>query len=57
MCAKIRTLPIRRSPRVIGAFPDAYSAMMLVGARLRYISTTQRGACQYLNTCKLYKMV
>ena len=28
---------IRRRTRVIGAFPDGYSAMMLVGARLRHI--------------------
>ena len=48
---------IRRRTRVIGAFPDGYSAMMLVGARHRYVSTTQWGTCQYLNTCKLYKTV
>ena len=48
---------IRRRPRVIGAFPDGYSAMMLVGARLRHISTTKWGTRQYLNTCKLYKTV
>ena len=34
---------IRRRARVIGAFPDGYSAMMLVGARLRHISTTKMG--------------
>ena len=44
---------IRRRTRVIGAFPDGYSAMMLVGARLRHISTTKWGTRQYLNTCKL----
>lgn len=32
---------IRRRTRVIGAFPDGYSAMMLVGARLKYISATK----------------
>ena len=48
---------IRRRTRVIGAFPDGYSAMMLVGAKLRHISTTKWGTRQYLNTCKLYKMV
>ena len=32
---------IRRRTRIIGAFPDGYSAMMLVGARLRHISTTK----------------
>ena len=48
---------IRRRTRVICAFPDGYSAMMLVGARLRHISTTKWGTRQYLNTCKLYKTV
>ena len=48
---------IRRRTRVIGAFPDGYSAMMLVGARRRHISTTKWGTRQYLNTCKLYKTV
>ena len=48
---------IRRRTHVIGAFPDGYSAMMLVGARLSHISTTKRGTRQYLNTCKLYKTV
>ena len=48
---------IRRRTRVIGAFPDGYSAMMLVGARLRHISTTKWGTRQYLNTCNLYKTV
>ena len=48
---------IRHRTRVIGAFPDGYSAMMLVGARLRHISTTKWETRQYLNTCKLYKTV
>ena len=37
---------IRRRTRVVGSFPDGYSAMMLVGARLRHISTTKWGTCQ-----------
>ena len=44
---------IRRRTRVVGSFPDGYSAMMLVGARLRHISTTKWGTRQYMNTCKL----
>lgn len=28
---------IRRRTRVVGSFPDGYSAMMLVGTRLRHI--------------------
>lgn len=45
---------IRRRTRVVGSFPDGYSAMMLVGARLRHISTTKWGTRQYL-ACKMYK--
>lgn len=44
---------IRRRTRVVGSFPDGNSALMLVGARLRHISTTKWGT-QYMNTCKLY---
>ena len=45
---------IRRRTRVVGSFPDGNSALMLVGARLRHISTTKWGTRQYMNTCKLY---
>ena len=34
---------IRRSPRVVGTFPDGNSALMLVCARLRYVAGTQWG--------------
>ena len=40
---------------MLGSFPDGYSAMMLVGARLRHISTTKWGTRQYLCTCKIYE--
>ena len=43
---------IRRRTRVVGSFPDGYSAMILVGARLRHISTTKWGTRQYL-ACKM----
>ena len=45
---------IRRRTRVVGSFPDGYSAIMLVGARLRHISTTKWGTRQYL-ACKTYE--
>ena len=48
---------IRGRTRVIGAFSDGYSAMMLVGARLRHILTTKWVTRLYLNTCKLYTSV
>ena len=46
---------IRRRTRVVGSFPDGHAAMMLVGARLRHISTTKWGTRQYMNTGKLYE--
>ena len=45
---------IIRRTRVVGSFPAGYSAMMLVGARLRHISTTKWGTRQYL-VCKTYE--
>lgn len=38
---------IRRRTRVVGAFPDGNSALMLVGARLRHITTV---TCQGKST-------
>ena len=46
---------IRRRTRVIGTFPDGHSAMMLVGARLRHISTTKWGTRQYMDIGKLHE--
>ena len=40
---------IRRRTRVIGAFPDGESALMLVAARLRHISTSTWSERKYLN--------
>ena len=37
---------IRRRTRVVGSFPAGFPAMMLVGARLRHISTTKWGTRQ-----------
>ncbi len=39
---------IRRRTRVVGSFPDGYSALMLVSARLRYMSTSKWGTERYL---------
>ena len=47
---------IRRRTRVVGSFPDGYSAMMLVGARLKHISTTKWGTRQYMDIGKLYEI-
>ena len=40
---------IRRRTRVVGAFPDGQSALMLVCARLRHMATTHWGQRRYLN--------
>jgi putative transposase len=40
---------IRRRTRVVGAFPDGESALMLVAARLRHIATSTWGSKRYLN--------
>jgi transposase-like protein len=39
---------VRRRTRVVGAFPDGRSALMLVAARLRYVTGTQWGKKRYL---------
>lgn len=39
---------IRRRTRVVGAFPDGHSALMLVCARLRYVSGKEWGTKRYL---------
>ena len=40
---------IRRRTRVVGAFPDGHSALMLVCARLRYMENSMWGAKLYMN--------
>ena len=39
---------IRRRTRVVGAFPDGHSALMLCAARLRHIAGTEWGQKRYL---------
>ena len=39
---------IRRRTRVVGAFPDGHSALMLVAARLRHIASTKWGKQRYM---------
>ena len=40
---------IRRRTRVVGCFPDGNSALMLVCARLRYVSGSQWGSKKYMS--------
>lgn len=44
---------IRRRTRVVGAFPDGNSALMLVAARLRHIASTKWGTRRYLDMTRL----
>jgi transposase-like protein len=44
---------IRRRTRVVGAFPDGNSALMLVAARLRHVAGTQWGSKRYLDMDRL----
>jgi transposase-like protein len=40
---------IRRRTKVVGAFPDGHSALMLCAARLRHVAGTKWGSKRYLN--------
>ena len=40
---------IRRRTRVVGAFPDGDSAVMLVAARLRHIASSKWGVRKYVS--------
>ena len=44
---------IRRRTRVVGAFPDGHSALMLVAARLRHVAGTRWGTRKYLDIGRL----
>ena len=47
---------IRRRTRVVGAFPDGHSALILVAVRLRHIAGTKWGSKRYLSMEPLEKM-
>ena len=44
---------IRRRTRVVGAFPDGKSALMLVTARLKYVAESEWGSRRYLDVTLL----
>ena len=46
----------RRRTKVVGAFPDGNSALMLVAARLRHVSSTTWGTRKYMNMKLLSEM-
>ena len=47
---------IRRRTRVVGAFPDGNAAVLLVAARLRYITGTRWGTKMYMNIQRWKRM-
>ena len=48
---------IRRRTRVVGAFPDGNSALMLVAARLRHVASTRWGSKRCLQMNRLAEVV
>jgi transposase-like protein len=48
---------IRRRTRVVGAFPDGNSALMLVAALLRHVAATRWGTKRYLQMNRLAEIV
>ena len=48
---------IRQRTRVVGAFPDGNSALMLVAARLRHVASTRWGTKRYLQMDRLAEIV
>ena len=46
----------QRRTKVVGAFPDGNSALMLVAARLRHVSSTHWGTRKYMNMKRLNEM-
>jgi putative transposase len=48
---------IRRRTRVVGAFPDGKSALMLVAARLRHVAATRWGTKRYLQMNRLAEIL
>ena len=47
---------IRRRTNAVGCFPDGNSALMLVCARLRFVSASEWGVKTYLNMERLYEL-
>jgi len=45
---------IRRRTRVVGAFPDGKSALMLVAARLRHVASGKWGSVRYMDMDRIF---
>ena len=47
---------VKRRTKVVGAFPDGHSALMLSSARLRHVAGTRWGTRRYLDMDRLYEL-
>jgi putative transposase len=50
-------LEIRRRTRVVGAFPDGHSTLMLAAARLRHVAAIRWGSKRYLQMNRLAEVL
>jgi len=48
---------VRRRTRVVGAFPDGHSALMLVAARLRHVASSSWGSRRYMDMKRLSEQI
>lgn len=48
---------VRRRTRVVGSFPDGRSALMLVCARVRYVTSNEWSTRRYLDMSRLGETV
>ncbi|MDN6783676.1 IS256 family transposase [Bifidobacterium mongoliense] len=48
---------IRRRTRVVGAFPDGRSALMLISARIRYVTANDWSTRRYLDMSRLHDTI
>ncbi|MFT9110593.1 IS256 family transposase [Bifidobacterium psychraerophilum] len=48
---------IRRRTRVVGSFPDGRSALMLISARIRYVTANDWSARRYLDMSRLHDTI
>ena len=52
-----RNREVRRRTRVVGSFPDGRSALMLVCARVRYVTSNEWSTRRYLDMSRLGETV
>jgi transposase-like protein len=53
---KLKSMRLGAAAKLVGAFPDGQSALMLVAARLRHVSASRWGMRKYMNMKLLDEM-